>query len=248
MGMKFNKLFIVGIGPGSLDQMSRTAYQVLKEVEVIVGYKTYLNLIDDMISENQEVYASGMRKEKERAKKAIELTKKGYKVAIISSGDAGVYGMAGLVYELIEEQDCKIETEVIAGITAANAAASILGAPLMHDYAVISLSDLLTPWQQIEKRLKAAAQADFITALYNPSSSKRTEQIKIARNIFLQYRQEKTPVGIVQSAGRENEEKIITNLAEMLENDINMLSTVIIGNSETYVSADKIITPRGYNV
>ena len=241
-------LFIVGLGPGSIEQMSRTAYQVLKEVDVIVGYKTYIGLIDEMIADEQQIYDSGMRKEQERAEKAIELAKKGYKVAVISSGDPGVYGMAGLIYEIIAEKGHQIEAEVIPGITAANAAASILGAPLMHDYAVISLSDLLTPWQQIEKRLKSAAEADFITALYNPRSSKRTEQIKIARKIFLNYRQEETPVGIVHSAGREDEEKIITNLNKMLENKIDMLSTVIIGNSETFTDGQKMITPRGYNL
>lgn len=243
-----NKLFIVGIGPGRPEDMSQTACQVLKKADVIVGYKTYIGLIDEMISDNQQVYASGMRKEQKRAKKAIELAEQGRRVAIISSGDPGVYGMAGLVLELINKGDYQVEAEVIPGITAANAAASILGAPLMHDYAVISLSDLLTPWEQIKKRLKATAKADFITVLYNPRSSKRTEQIKIARNIFLNYRQDDTPVGIVRNAGRKGEEKKITNLDEMLDEKIDMLSTVIIGNSMTYAAGDKIITPRGYNL
>ncbi|MFW5980300.1 MAG: precorrin-3B C(17)-methyltransferase [Bacillota bacterium] len=243
-----NKLFIVGIGPGNIEEMSRSAYNILNEVDVIVGYKTYLNLISDLIKEGQETYKSGMKQEKERAEKAIELAKKGKSVAIISSGDPGVYGMAGLVFELIDERDYELEVEVVSGITAANAAAAILGAPLMHDYAVISLSDLLTPWKQIEKRLNKAAEADFITVLYNPKSSKRTEQIKIARKIFLKNKSKDTPVGIVRNAGRENEEKIITNLDKMLDQKIDMLSTVIIGNSETYTAGNKIITPRGYNL
>ncbi len=246
--MEDNKLFIVGIGPGNIEDMSRSAYNTLNEVEVIVAYKTYLNLISDLIKEKQEIYQSGMRQEKERAEKAIELAKKGKSVAIISSGDPGVYGMAGLVFELIDERDYELEVEVVSGITAANAAAAILGAPLMHDYAVISLSDLLTPWEQIKKRLRNAAEADFITVLYNPRSSKRKEQIKIARKIFLEYRQTSTPVGIVRNAGRKGEEKIITDLNQMLNNKIDMLSTVIIGNSETYVSKGRIITPRGYNL
>ena len=246
--MDTNQLFVVGLGPGNIEQMSRRAYHVLKEVEVIVGYKTYIGLIDEMIREDQQVYTSGMRKEQERAEKALELANQGNRVAIISSGDTGVYGMAGLVLELLEKGNYQVKTEIIPGITAANAAASLLGAPLMHDYAVISLSDLLTPWKQIEKRLKSAAKADFITALYNPRSSKRTEQIKIARKIYLNYHSGDTPVGIVRNAGRENEETIITDLSKMLEEKIDMLTTVIIGNSETYVTGDRIITPRGYNL
>ena len=243
-----NKLFVVGIGPGNMEEMSRAAYKILKEVDVIVGYKTYLNLISDLIKEKQETYHSGMRQEKERAEKAIELAKKGKKVAIISSGDSGVYGMAGLVFELIDKKEYGLEVEVVSGITAANAAAAVLGAPLMHDYAVISLSDLLTPWKQIKKRLKNAAKADFITVLYNPRSSKRTEQIKYAQKIFLEYQKNDTPVGIVRNVGRKGEKKVIAELSNMLTEKIDMLSTVIIGNSETYVSKGRMITPRGYNL
>ena len=246
--MRDNKLFIVGIGPGNMGGMSQAAYKILKEVDVIVGYKIYLNLISDLIKEKQETYHSGMRQEKERAEKAIELAKKGKKVAIISSGDSGVYGMAGLVFELIDKKEYGLEVEVVSGITAANAAAAVLGAPLMHDYAVISLSDLLTPWKQIKKRLKNAAKADFITVLYNPRSSKRTEQIKYAQKIFLEYQKNDTPVGIVRSVGRKGEKKVIAELSNMLTEKIDMLSTVIIGNSETYVSKGRMITPRGYNL
>lgn len=243
-----NKLFVVGIGPGDLKQMSRLAYQILKGVDVIVGYKTYINLIKGLISKKQQIFSSAMRQEKERAVKAIELVDEGNSVAVISSGDPGVYGMAGLILELIQEKNLKIDVEVISGITAANAAAALLGAPLMHDYAIISLSDLLTPWKKIEKKLKKAVEADFIIVLYNPKSSCRIEQIEIARNIFLNYRSKETPVGIVRNAGRNNQKKIITNLVDMLDQKIDMLSTIIIGNSQTYIFEGKIITPRGYQL
>lgn len=243
-----NKLYVVGIGPGNPGQMSRLAYEIINQVEFVIGYKTYINLIEEIISEEQEVYSSGMGQEKERAERAIQLAGTGHRVAVISSGDSGVYGMAGLVLELVEKSNYKIDVEVIPGVTAANAAAAVLGAPLMHDYTVISLSDIMTPWDIIEKRLKSAAEADFITALYNPKSSKRTEQIEIAHRIFLDHRSSETPVGIVRQAGRKGEEKVITTLIEMLEEKIDMLTTVIIGNSQTYIADQKIITPRGYQL
>ncbi|MCC3145479.1 precorrin-3B C(17)-methyltransferase [Halanaerobium sp. Z-7514] len=247
--MQLNKdLYIIGIGPGNLSDISRRAYQVLNEVDVIVGYKKYIECIKELIGEDQQLYSSGMRKEVERVEKAVELAAEGKKVALISSGDAGVYGMAGPAFELIEKNDISITVEVIAGITAANAAAAVLGAPLMHDYAVISLSDILTPWEQIKKRLKAAAEADFITTLYNPRSSKRKTQLKEAKKIFLKHRSPDTPVGIVRSVGRDGEEIMITTLVEMPLEKVDMLTTVIIGNSNTYISDDKIITPRGYKI
>lgn len=245
---KINQLFVVGIGPGSLAGMSRQAYQIIQQVDIIIGYKTYIKLIEELISGNQEVYLSGMRQEKERAVKAIQMAEQDKKVAVISSGDPGVYGMAGLILELIDKGNYKVDVEIIAGITAANAAAALLGAPLMHDYAVISLSDILTPWEVIKKRLAGAAAADFITVLYNPRSSRRVEQIKAAQKIFLNQRAADTPVGIVRQIGRSGEEKRITNLANMPEEEIDMLTTVIIGNSQTYLSADKMITPRGYRL
>lgn len=228
--------------------MSLKAYRLLKNVDVIVGYKRYVELIDELLSEEQEVYTTGMRGEVERAKKAIELTRGGRRVAVISSGDPGVYGMAGLVLELINKEGREIPIEILPGITAANAAASSLGAPLMHDYAVISLSDLLTPWPVIEKRLKKAAEGDFIVALYNPGSKKRVDQIKKARKIFLQYKEPATPVGIVRRAKRGKEEVVITNLEQMLEHRIDMFTTVIIGNSNTFTTEDLMITPRGYRI
>ncbi|MFW6269545.1 MAG: precorrin-3B C(17)-methyltransferase [Bacillota bacterium] len=233
--------------------MSVKAYRLLKKVEVIVGYNTYINLIEDLIEEDTSVYSSGMKQEVERGEKAISLAQKGKKTAIISSGDPGVYGMAGLIMELIHQKKLELDIEVIPGITAANAAAAGLGAPLMHDYAVISLSDLLTPWSVIKKRLKNAARGDFIIVLYNPKSKKRTEPIQEAQNIFLNFRDPDTPVGIVRKARRGQEEIIFTSLKNMLDNTIDMLTTVIIGNKNTYISEPSeknkmMITPRGYEL
>jgi len=247
--MKLNKnLYIIGIGPGNLSDISRRAYQILKEVEVIVGYKKYIDCIKELISEEQQIYISGMRKEKERVQKAIDYANQGKSCALISSGDPGVYGMAGLALEMVEKQKINLKTEIIPGITAANAAAAVLGAPLMHDYTVISLSDILTPWDLIKKRLEAAAAADFITTLYNPRSSRRKKQLKKAREIFLEYRSPETPVGIVRSVGRDQEEIMISTLKKMPLEKVDMLTTVIIGNSQSYIANKKIITPRGYNI
>ncbi len=229
--------------------MSLKAYRLLQQVEVVIGYKTYIELISELLSADQEIIKSKMTEEVERANQVIDLARKGKSVAIISSGDPGVYGMAGLILEVREKRRLvELEVEIVPGITAASAAAASLGAPLMHDYAVISLSDLLTPWEVIEGRLKKAARADFVAALYNPKSSRRTEQIEIARDIFLEYRDSTTPVGIVRSAKRGSEEVTITSLADMLEEKIDMLTTVIIGNSESYQSSNFLITPRGYQL
>lgn len=243
-----NDLYIIGIGPGNLSDISRRAYQVLNEVDVIVGYKKYIECIQELIREEQQVYFSGMRKEKDRVQKAIDYAKQGKKTALISSGDPGVYGMAGLALELVENQHSNLKIEIVPGITAANAAAAVLGAPLMHDYTVISLSDILTPWNLIKKRLEAAAEADFIATLYNPRSSRRKKQLREAREIFLKYRNPDTPVGIVHSVGRDGEEVMISTLEKMPLEKVDMLTTVIIGNSQSYISNKKIITPRGYNI
>ncbi|MFW6294811.1 MAG: precorrin-3B C(17)-methyltransferase [Halanaerobium sp.] len=246
--MLTEELYVIGIGPGDLKSISRKAYNILKEVDVIVGYTTYIKCIEEIITERQQVYVSGMRKEKERVKKAIEFAEAGKKVALISSGDPGVYGMAGLALEIAEAEAAELKIEVVPGITAANAAAAVLGAPLMHDYTVISLSDILTPWELIVKRLKAAAEADFITVLYNPRSSRRKKQLRIAREIYLERKDKKTPVGIVRRIGREGQETIITDLEQMPLEKVDMLTTVIIGNSQTYTAGDRLITPRGYNL
>jgi len=241
-------LYVIGIGPGDIEQMSLRAYRLLQEVDVVVGYQTYIQLVSEITTDEQEIISTGMGSEVERSQRAIELTKQGRQVALISSGDPGVYGMAGLALELTEKREQDIPLEVIPGISAANAAAASLGAPLMHDYAVISLSDLLTPWEVIEDRLIKAAKSDFVIALYNPKSKQRKEQIKWAQEIFLQHRDADTPVGIVRSAKRGAEELESTTLEQMLDFEINMLTTVIIGNSETYSSEDLMITPRGYQL
>ncbi|MFW6279327.1 MAG: precorrin-3B C(17)-methyltransferase [Bacillota bacterium] len=228
--------------------MSLKAYNLLQKVEVIVGYKTYIELIQDLISPRQTTFTTGMTKEIERVEKALEFVQQKKQVAVISSGDPGVYGMAGLVLEMIDKKQLKIDLEVVPGITAANAAAASLGAPLMHDYAVISLSDLLTPWTVIEKRLKQAAEADFVVALYNPRSKKRQKQLSQARQIMLEYKSSDTPVGIVRRAKWGAEEIIRTTLGKMPENKVDMLTTVIIGNQETRLTEDFIITPRGYRL
>jgi precorrin-3B C17-methyltransferase len=189
-----------------------------------------------------------MRKEVDRCRFALEKALEGKTVSLVSSGDAGVYGMAGIMLEVVKESQQPIEVEIIPGISAVNATASVLGAPIMHDFAVISLSDLLTPWELIEKRLKHASQGDFIIALYNPKSHGRTEQIKKARDIMLQYKSPATPVGIVKNARRNGQQVQVTNLQEMLNYEIDMLSLVIIGNSATYIDNGKMITPRGYQL
>ena len=241
-------LYIIGIGPGSRKKMTIEAHNILQKVDVIVGYKTYLKLIKDMISQNQITYTSGMREEKDRIEKAVEYAKAGNQTAIISSGDAGVYGMAGPVMELITKKNYQIDVEVIPGVPAANAAAAVLGAPLMHDYATISLSDILTPWEQIKKRIRAAAQADFVTVLYNPRSSRRKKQLKFTKEYFLEIRSSETPVGIVRNISREGQEKLLTTLEKLPLEKVDMLSTVIIGNSQSYISEGKLITPRGYKL
>lgn len=187
-----------------------------------------------------------MMKEVERCRQSLELASTGKTVALVSGGDPGIYAMAGLVFEMARDLDCGCEIEVVPGIAAVNGCAARLGAPLMHDFAAISLSDLLTPWPLIEKRLTAAAMADFVTAIYNPKSKKRTEQIVKARDIFLEHRARETPVGIVGAATREHETVVVTTLADMLEAEINMQSTVIIGNSQSYVWKGRMVTPRGY--
>lgn len=249
-----SKIFVVGIGPGSADHLTQRARTALYEADVIVGYKTYVNLIKCIVG-GKEIVSTGMTEEVERCKAAIELADKGKKVAVISSGDAGIYGMAGLIYELIS---CRggvtpplltvHDIEVIPGVSALNAAAAVLGAPLMHDFAAISLSDLLTPWELIKKRVKAAAMADFVISIYNPKSSGRTEQIGIARELILKYQKPETPVGIVKNAMRDGQKVVVTTLSDMLNHDIDMLTTIIIGNSRTFVVDGVMVTPRGYKL
>lgn len=235
---------MVGLGPGNENCLTPEALQAVRQADVVVGYKTYINLIAHLVAD-KEVISNGMRAEIQRARKAVELAAGGRKVAVVSSGDPGVYGMAGLVLEVAAG---KVPVAVVPGLTAATAAAASLGAPLMHDFAVISLSDLLTPWETIVKRLEAAAGADFVIVLYNPKSKGRQRHLAGARQVILRHRRPDTPVGIVRSARRGEETRVITTLSNMLEHRVDMLSTVIIGNSQTVVENGYMITPRGYKL
>ena len=240
---KNGKIYVVGIGPGKKGDMTFRAYEAMEKSDVIVGYKTYTDLVKEYYP-NKEIVSSSMMKEVDRCTDVLKMAKAGKNVALISSGDAGVYGMAGIMLEIADD---KIEVEVIPGVTATNAAAAITGAPVMHDYVTISLSNLLTDWELIKKRLELAAQGDFVVSIYNPKSRGRVTQIEEAQKIMLKYKPKTTPVAIVRNARRENEEYVVTTLEKMTKHEIDMLTIVIIGNSNTYVKNGKIITPRGYS-
>ncbi|MGL5507808.1 MAG: precorrin-3B C(17)-methyltransferase [Paraclostridium sp.] len=240
-------IYVIGIGPGSKEMMTIEAINAMKDSEVIVGYKTYINLITEFI-EDKEVVQNGMRQEIDRCRQAVEEAKKGKKVAVISSGDAGIYGMAGLILELVSKEEDKIDVKIIPGVTASIGAAAILGAPIMHDFCHISLSDLLTPWEVIEKRLRLAAEADFIICLYNPRSKGRSEHLSRAFEIMGEFKADKTPVGIVKDVGRSMEEKFICTFEDMDFERVDMTTMVIIGNKTTFIHDDLMITPRGYNI
>ena len=240
------KVYVVGLGPGGVEQMTRRAQETLAACDVIAGYNVYIDLIKDDYKD-KEFLSTGMRKEVERCKLAIEEALKGKTVAMVSSGDAGVYGMAGIMYQIAAEFP-ELEVEVIPGITAACSGAAVLGAPLISDFALISLSDLLTPWKKIEKRLELASQADFVICLYNPSSFKRHDYLQKACDIMLKNQRADVPAGIVRNIGREGEEYEIMTLAELRDAQVDMFSTVIIGNSQTEVINNKMVTPRGYKI
>lgn len=229
--------------------MTPKAAAAIDEAEIIVGYNTYIALIRDRIA-GKPVVGNGMRQEVERCQKAVDLAAEGRSVAVISSGDPGVYGMAGLVLELVQKlpEDKRPACEIIPGLTAANTSAAALGAPLMHDYAVISLSDLMTPWEQIKKRARLAAEGDFVIAIYNPKSRGRADYLNQIRDIVLEFRSPETPLGIVRKAGRPGMNWTMSTLEKLPEEDVDMQSTVIIGNSNTYVSGGFMITPRGYKL
>ncbi len=237
---------MVGTGPGALDLVTPRARRAIGEADVVVGYRTYLDLVRDILSPDQEVLSSAMMQEIDRCRKALDLAEGGKTVALVCGGDPGIYAMAGLVYELAFGNGSGVDIDIIPGIAALNSCAAILGAPLMHDFAAISLSDLMTPWEVIEKRLAAAAMADFVTVVYNPRSKKRTTQIVRAREIMLEHRDPATPVGIVSGATRPHECVRLASLASMLEHEINMQTTIIIGNSATFVRNGRMVTPRGY--
>lgn len=244
------KITVIGIGPGSLEDMTPRARKAIESAEVVVGYKTYIRLVESIIG-GKEIIDNGMMQEVERCQLAVKSAAEGKETVVISSGDSGIYGMAGLVLELVLQLPENERPEwggVVAGISAVQASAAILGAPLMHDFAVISLSDLMTPWELIKKRAEAAASADFVIALYNPKSHKRVNHIEEIREIVMKYRSPETPVGIVSSASRDAEEKVISNLDNFTKEDIHMFSLVIIGNSNTYVKDGYMITPRGYKL
>ncbi len=256
-------LTIVGLGPGNRDFMAPRAVQVIQECDLIIGYRVYIEQIRDLIA-GKEVHESELTHEVERATLAVTSARTGQYVCIVSSGDAGIYGMAGLVLDILsqtaeessnnttttstseEEQEAELHVEVVPGISALNAAAALLGAPLMHDFAVISLSNLLTPWETIVQRLSAAATADFVVVLYNPTSSRRTWQLKEAQQVLLAGKLATTPVGLVRNAYRPGQKVWLTTLEHLHENDIDMFTTLIIGNSCTRVQQGRMITPRGY--
>jgi cobalt-precorrin 5A hydrolase / precorrin-3B C17-methyltransferase len=243
------KLWLVGTGPGALNQMTPAAQTAIATADLVIGYTLYIDLIKPLLRPGQLVQSLPITQERQRAELAIGFAKWGLTVAVISSGDAGIYGMAGLVLEQLRDEGWDGKSpgvQVFPGITALQAAASRVGTPLMHDFCAISLSDLLTPWTMIEKRLEAAAAADFVVALYNPRSRTRTEQIATAQSIFLNYRKPDTPVAIVRSAYREDEQITLTTLEKLLENPIDMLSTILIGNQSTSLYENWMITPRGY--
>lgn len=241
-----NKLYVVGIGPGEYEQMTIRAARVLHGCEVIVGYTVYVDLVREHFS-GKEFLTTPMRREEERCRMAFEQASKGRTTAMICSGDAGVYGMSGLVLELGTEYT-QVEVEIIPGVTAANAGAAVLGAPLMHDFSVISLSDLMTPWETIEKRLLAAAQADFVICLYNPSSKKRHDYLKKACDLMLRYKVPETVCAAVEAIGRPGERMQLFTLQELREAEVNMFTTVFVGNSQTRVIGESMVTPRGYRL
>lgn len=242
-------VYVIGIGPGGAEHLTGLALERLKEADAVVGYKRYIDLVAPFI-EGKEIHSRGMMQEVERCKIALELAATGRRVAVVSSGDSGIYGMAGLVLELAlaDKKELRPEVEVIPGVPAFVAAAALLGAPLMHDFASISLSDLLTPWEVIERRVEAAASADFVIALYNPKSKKRITGLQRALDIVGKYRPKSTPVGIVRNATREGESVVLTTLGAVSEQyeSIDMLTLLLVGSSTTRAEGGLMITPRGY--
>ncbi len=251
------KLYVIGTGPGHVDYIAPRAIKVIKDVQCVAGYTTYIELISELVA-NKEIISTGMMKEVDRVVQAIEQALSGKSCALISGGDAGIYAMAGLVFEICKERDITITRsttsdpsalalEVIPGIPALAAGAALVGAPLTHDFAAISLSDLLTPWEKIEKRLSAAAMADFVIVLYNPKSKKRDWQLTKAQQLILEHREGSTPVGIVTGAMRENQKISFTTLDQVHQADIGMQTVVFIGSSTSLRYMDFLFTPRGYS-
>lgn len=244
--MTNNKIIVAGIGPGSPEDITPAVVRALMTSDVVVGYNYYFQFVRQYLKEGAECVDTGMKRERDRARQAFELAEQGKCVCVISSGDSGIYGMAPLIYEMKRERRSEVDIEVLPGISAFQKAAAKLGAPVGHDFCVISLSDLLTPWEKIEKRIRAAASADFVTAVYNPKSEGRYWQLHRLKEIFLQEREGDTPVGYVRQAGREEEIVSITTLADFDPEEVDMFTVVLIGNSQSYEWSGHFITPRGY--
>ena len=245
------KLYIVGVGPGHHDHMTFRAKHVIEESDTIVGYETYVNLVEDLI-DGKDVHRYAMTQEVERAHQCIDLAKEGKIVSLVSSGDPGIYGMAGLIFEILAESgwnpESDLQVELVPGVSALNSCASLIGSPLMTDFAVVSMSDLLVPWEIIVKRVEAAAQGDYVIVIYNPSSKKRIHQLQDTRKLLLKYRKPSTPVAIIKGAFRKSQTIVMTDLEHLEEHSdkLGMISTVIVGNSSTYNFKDLMINPRGY--
>lgn len=251
MSTRRGKLYVVGVGPGSHDHMTYRAKEVIDESEVIIGYDTYVSLVEDLIA-GKEVHRYAMTQEVDRANQAIDFAEKGRVVSLVSSGDPGIYGMIGLIYEILAEKgwdkDAGIYVECVPGVSSLNSCAALVGSPLMTDFAVVSMSDLLVPWDIIVKRVEAAALGDYVTVIYNPASKKRVHQLRDTREIFLKYRKPETPVAIIKGAYRESQQIVMTTIDKMLEHQdmLGMITTVIVGNSSTYNYKGMMINPRGY--
>ena len=239
-----NKLYVIGIGPGDYEQMTLKAIHAMEKSEVIIGYTVYVDLVKEHFP-GKEFLTTPMKKEVDRCVMAFEEAKKGKVVSMICSGDAGVYGMSGLMYEVGVNYP-EVELEIIPGVTAATGGAAVLGAPLIHDFCLISLSDLLTPWEKIEARLLAAAEADFVVCLYNPSSRKRSDYLQKACDLMMQYKSPETVCGIVSYIGRDGEHYEVMDLKTLRDTKVDMFTTVWVGNSQTKEINGKMVTPRGY--
>ena len=239
-----NTLYVIGIGPGAYEKMTIEAAEALKSSDVIVGYTVYVDLVREHFP-GKEFLTTPMKREVERCELAFAEAAKGKTVAMICSGDAGVYGMTGLMYE-IGVRYPQVELKLIGGLTAATSGAAVLGAPLIHDFAVVSLSDLLTPWEKIEKRVELAAAADFVICLYNPSSKKRKDYLQRACDLVLKHQSPETVCGYVKNIGREGEEGHVLTLRELRDTQVDMFTTVFVGNSQTMEINGKMVTPRGY--
>ena len=240
------KIIVAGIGPGSKEDITPAVLEAIKEADAVVGYQYYFQFVEAFVKPGCECIDTGMKKERERAEQAFLLAEQGKTVVVISSGDAGIYGMTPLIYEMRQERQSAVEIVSLPGISAFQKAASLLGAPIGHDMCLVSLSDLMTPWEVIERRIQAAATGDFVTAVYNPKSHSRYWQLYRLVELFLQERSAETPVGYVRQAGREEQEVRVTTLGEFDPEDVDMFTVILIGNSQSYIADGKIITPRGY--